>query len=277
GIAIIFIQPYRTMTTPSFAFLMLSGDVFKSKKLHGDEEWMTLHADDSKGDSRVYLVLTVAFATVTGISLTQPAPQRGTFKENNCQTKDNAELLGKRRRFLSKEYVYCYCPPLPLVLPVSAIQRQCLYWFEAGEKQVDKKNNAVFAAVESSGKDLSSRTLCSASNMPQRRADCSNGRDRSDDVRAFPCSRTRSLALALRTNNWRVGIMQRARVRHPICSFLTAIYNLQKEEEKEEEEKKEKEREKKEKEEKEKEEEEEMKEKEEEEKEKEKEIPKYFH
>lgn len=39
-------------------------------------------------------------------------------------------------------------------------------------------------------------------------------------------SRAHSLALALRTNNWRVGIMQRARVRHPICSFLTAIYNV---------------------------------------------------
>lgn len=85
--------------------------------------------DDSKGggDGRVCLVLTMAFATVTGTLLTQPAPQRGDFKENNRQTKDNAELLGKRGPFP-------FYPPPPLVLPVSALQRQCLYWFGAGEK-----------------------------------------------------------------------------------------------------------------------------------------------
>ena len=38
--------------------------------------------------------------------------------------------------------------------------------------------------------------------------------------------RMHSFAFALHTNNWRVGIIQRARVRHPICSFLTAIYNV---------------------------------------------------
>ena len=35
---------------------------------------------------------------------------------------------------LFKENSYCYYPPLPLALPVSAIQRQCLYWLEVGEK-----------------------------------------------------------------------------------------------------------------------------------------------
>lgn len=60
---------------------------------------MILHADDSKGDGRVCLVLKMAFAIVTGTLLTQPAPQRGYFKENNCQTKDNAELLGKHGPF----------------------------------------------------------------------------------------------------------------------------------------------------------------------------------
>lgn len=42
----------------------------------------------------------------------------------------------------------------------------------------------------------------------------------------FFCSRMHSFAFALHTNNWRVGIIQKARVRHPICSFLTAIYNI---------------------------------------------------
>lgn len=40
------------------------------------------------------------------------------------------------------------------------------------------------------------------------------------------CLKTHSFALVLHTNNWRVGIIQKAYVRHPICSFLTAIFNV---------------------------------------------------
>lgn len=45
---------------------------------------------------KVCLALKMAFATATGTLLAQPAPQRGTLEENSCQTKDKAELLGKR-------------------------------------------------------------------------------------------------------------------------------------------------------------------------------------